>query len=94
MPVERAEPHHDGRARAEITRRRPGGPPTAAPASASVSASRVLFICGSLNQTTQMHQIARQMPELEARFTPYYCDGFLELMRRAGLVEFTILGAA
>ena len=41
-----------------------------------------------------MHQIARQMPELEARFTPYYCDGLLELLRRAGLVEFTILGAS
>jgi|GEM_PF-4758892 len=24
--------------------------------------SKAIFICGSLNQTTQMHQIARQLP--------------------------------
>ncbi|MGA9115785.1 MAG: hypothetical protein WB626_03325 [Bacteroidota bacterium] len=53
---------------------------------------RVLFICGSLNQTTQMHQIAAELPECETRFTPYYADGFLDLMRRLHLVEFTILG--
>jgi len=54
--------------------------------------SRILFICGSLNQTTQMHQVARELPEFEPAFTPYYCDGLLELTRRAGLLEFTILG--
>src|SRR5215471_3632897 len=55
---------------------------------------RVLFICGSINQTSQMHQIARELPEMEAHFTPYYCDGGLELMRRAGMLGFTILGAS
>lgn len=54
---------------------------------------RALFICGSINQAKQMHQIAQQLPELEARFCPYYCDGVLELMRRAGWLNFTILGA-
>src|SRR5262245_45518468 len=53
---------------------------------------KVLFICGSLNQTTQMHQIAEQLPEYAHAFTPYYCDGLLELARRARLLEFTILG--
>jgi hypothetical protein len=53
---------------------------------------RILFICGSLNQTTQMHQIARRLPGYEQAFTPYYCDGPLEAARRAGLLEFTILG--
>ncbi len=56
------------------------------------SPGRILFICGSLNQTTQMHQVARQLAEHEQRFTPYYADGLLELARRAGLVEFTVLG--
>ena len=39
-----------------------------------------------------MHQIARELPDCEHAFTPYYCDGFLEQARRAGLVEFTVMG--
>ena len=35
---------------------------------------RVLFICGSPNQTGQMLQIAKALPEVEAWFTPYYSD--------------------
>lgn len=56
------------------------------------SGPRVLFIGGSLNQTTQMHQIARELPECQASFTPFYADGWVEAARRLGLVEFTILG--
>ena len=56
------------------------------------SRPRVLFICGSINQTTQLHEIARELPEIEAWFTPYSCDGFLERLRRLGLLGFTILG--
>jgi hypothetical protein len=51
-----------------------------------------LFICGSLNQTRMMHAIARALPECEARFSTYYCDGALERLRRVGLLDFTILG--
>ena len=39
-----------------------------------------------------MHQIARELPDCEHAFTPYYCDGLLEQARRAGLVEFTVMG--
>jgi len=53
---------------------------------------RVLFVCGSLNQTTQMHQVARELPEVMAVFTPYYADGLLEACRRLRLVEFSVLG--
>jgi len=53
---------------------------------------RVLFICGSLNQTTQMHQIARHLPELDPYFTPFFCDGIPEQMRRLGLLDRTIAG--
>ena len=56
------------------------------------SSQRILFICGSLNQTTQMHEIARQLPEYEHAYTPYYVDGPLELARRARLIEFTVAG--
>ena len=53
---------------------------------------RVLFIGGSLNQTTQMHQVARELAEWDQAFSPYYVDGVLEIARRAGLAEFTIVG--
>lgn len=53
---------------------------------------RVFFICGSLNQTTQMHQIAEQLPECEASFSPYYGDAYLTQLRKWGLVERTIGG--
>lgn len=53
---------------------------------------KILFICGSLNQTTQMHQVAAELPEHDRFFTPYYCTGLLELARRRGLLEMTIAG--
>ncbi len=53
---------------------------------------RIFFICGSMNQTTQMHQISRHLPEYEHVFSPFYCHGFDEVLRRLGLIEFTIAG--
>ena len=53
---------------------------------------RVFFICGSLNQTTQMHQIAAELPDCVPSFSPYYGDAFLTRLRRLGLVEQTIGG--
>jgi hypothetical protein len=57
------------------------------------AAKRILFICGSMNQTTQMHQISRHLTEYRQAFTPFYCDGMQEAMRRLHLLEFTIIGA-
>src|ERR1700722_19760182 len=65
--------------------------PSADPA-AGPRRRRILFICGSLNQTTQMHQIARQLPEHEHVYTPYYGHGYIEALRRAKALEFTVLG--
>jgi hypothetical protein len=53
---------------------------------------KALFICGSVNQTQQMHQVALALPECDAFFTPYYADGIVEQLRRVGLTDFTILG--
>ncbi|MFO7461786.1 MAG: hypothetical protein R6X07_14315 [Desulfatiglandales bacterium] len=53
---------------------------------------RILFICGSMNQTTQMHQISAHLYEYEHSFSPYYVQGFDEILRRLGLIEFTIAG--
>jgi hypothetical protein len=65
-----------------------------APRSEPQARPRVLLVCGSVNQTKQMHQIALELgDEVEPRYSPYYCDGALELMRRAGMLNFTILGA-
>jgi hypothetical protein len=53
---------------------------------------RILFICGSMNQTTQMHQISAHLHDYEHSFSPYYVHGFDEILRRLGLIEFTIAG--
>jgi hypothetical protein len=53
---------------------------------------RILFICGSMNQTTQMHQISAHLHEYENSFSPYYVHGFDDILRRLGLIEFTIAG--
>jgi hypothetical protein len=53
---------------------------------------KILFICGSLNQTTQMHQIAQQLPEYDHAYTPFYGHGYIEALRRAHCLEFTVLG--
>ena len=53
---------------------------------------RILLICGSLNQTTMMHQIAAQLSDFDCSFSPYYADGHLNWMARAGLLNNTILG--
>jgi hypothetical protein len=53
---------------------------------------KILFICGSINQTTQMHQIARELPEYEHFYTPYYGNLDYHFVRALGLLEFTIGG--
>ena len=39
-----------------------------------------------------MHSVARELPEHEHAFTPYYCEGLLEWAHRLGLGEFTVAG--
>lgn len=53
---------------------------------------KILFVCGSLNQTTMMHRIAESLEEYECYFTPYYADGLLGWMARRGWLDFSILG--
>lgn len=52
----------------------------------------ILFICGSLNQTTMMHKIARNLSDFNCFFTPFYADGWIGLLARWGWLNFTILG--
>ncbi|HMN12359.1 MAG TPA: hypothetical protein PKD55_08565 [Bellilinea sp.] len=53
---------------------------------------KVLFIGGSLNQTTMMHQIASKLPGADCFFSPYYADGFVGLATRLQLTNFSVLG--
>lgn len=53
---------------------------------------RVLFVGGSLNQTTIVHRVAQELPEAEAFFTPFYADGPLGLLADRGQLDFTVLG--
>ena len=42
-----------------------------------VMKKKVLFICGSMNQTTQMHQISGWMTDYDQYFSPFFSDGLL-----------------
>lgn len=54
---------------------------------------KILFICGSLNQTTIMHQIANHLKnDFDCWFTPYYADGLVGFVARRNLINFTIVG--
>jgi hypothetical protein len=53
---------------------------------------RILFICGSINQTTQMHQIAQQLTECDCFFSTYYDDGYPDTLKRLRLTEATPMG--
>ena len=53
---------------------------------------KILFICGSLNQTTMMHKISQHLPEYDCYYTPFYADGLIGKLARMGWLDFTILG--
>lgn len=53
---------------------------------------KILFICGSMNQTTMMHEISKHLEDYEHYFTSYYADGFIDKLAQAGFLDFSILG--
>lgn len=53
---------------------------------------KILFICGSLNQTRMMHQISKNFEEYDCFFSPYYADKFLDFFAQRGILDFCILG--
>ena len=54
--------------------------------------ANILFVCGSLNQTTMMHKISVHLEPFNCYFTPFYADGVIGLAAKAGLADFSILG--
>jgi len=57
-----------------------------------MKSKNILLIGGSLNQTTIMYQISQHLQEFNCYFTPFYSDGFLNILAKQGLLDFTILG--
>ena len=53
---------------------------------------KILFIGGSLNQTTMMHKISMHLSDYDCYFSPYYSDGFVGWVVSKGFLNFTILG--
>jgi len=53
---------------------------------------RALLIGGSINQTSQLHAVSRHLGDWDLRFTPFYGDAFLTLLRRAGVIEMSVAG--
>ena len=53
---------------------------------------KLLFVCGSLNQTTQMHRIAAELGEYEQVFTPYYGNRDFDFLKSIGALESSIGG--
>jgi len=53
---------------------------------------KILFIGGSLNQTTMMHQISQYYSDCDCYFTPFYATGVIDNLVKKGLLKFTILG--
>ena len=56
--------------------------------------ANLLFVCGSLNQTTMMHKIAHSLPEYNVFFSPFYAEGVLAKMASSGLLDHTILAGS
>ena len=52
----------------------------------------ILFICGSVNQTTMLHAISSYLKDYDSYFTPYYTNGLLKLPLWLGLLNFSVLG--
>lgn len=57
--------------------------------------SRILLICGTINQTQMMIEIGNQLePENECWYAPFYSEGITDTMARVGLLGFTAMGGS
>lgn len=51
-----------------------------------------MFIGGSLNQTSMMHQISKFYPDDDCYFSSFFADGYLKWLTEHKFLEFTVLG--
>lgn len=55
--------------------------------------SRVLLICGSLNQTTMTHAVGKVLSARhDCAYAPYWVDGALRRLKSTGLLDRTVAG--
>ena len=54
--------------------------------------NNILFICGSLNQTSMMHKISMHLADYNCWFSPYYADGIVAYFSKTSVLNFSILG--
>lgn len=52
----------------------------------------ILFIGGSMNQTTMMHKISKYFQDDNVYFSPYYGHGYIHFLVKIGMLDFSILG--
>lgn len=56
-----------------------------------MSATNILLIGGTLNQTKAMLEIGAQLAEHNCYYSPFYCDGHLLRASQRGQLDFTVL---
>ncbi|HMQ68638.1 MAG TPA: hypothetical protein PKA90_06340 [Ignavibacteria bacterium] len=57
-----------------------------------MSSKKIIYMCGSLNQTTMLHRISEFLPDYDHYFTAYYSDGAERVAARMGFLDFSVLG--
>ncbi|MGA3013233.1 MAG: hypothetical protein ABSD71_04260 [Bacteroidales bacterium] len=53
---------------------------------------KILFIGGSLNQTTMMHKISEYFADCDCYFSSFYSTGVIGFLVQKGFLDFTIMG--
>ncbi len=53
---------------------------------------KILFICGSRNQTTMLHQISDHLNDYEHYYSAFFSDGLERIFAKLGLLDFSVLG--
>lgn len=53
---------------------------------------KILYMCGSKNQTTMLHKISLSLPGYDHYFSAYYSDGIERFFAKLGLLDFSVLG--
>ncbi len=53
---------------------------------------KILYICGSRNQTTMLHQISKNLEGYDHHFSAFYSDGKEKFFAKFGVLDFSVLG--
>lgn len=53
---------------------------------------KILYICGSRNQTTMLHQISQCLEGYDHYFSAFYSDGKEKFFAKFGVLDFSVLG--